>query len=118
MARLSVADRDALTRALQQLLHGPDKARAAQVAAMVRESGWEKAAIFASDVCQFAALALKPWEVAPHDADPNTADPPGRFLARMLQAGLSRFEPDPIAAMEGDRIAAGRVPSPTPQAPS
>lgn len=75
---------------------------------MVRERGWEAAATFAADVLQFQALNLRPWDDPPHSADPNGADPAGRFLAKMLQAGLSKYEPDPIAAMEeAGRVAVG-----------
>ena len=66
-------------------------------------------ALFCCLVVQSESLALKPWECAPCDCDPDPSDKagfaeqrrPARQLAdRLRAAGLSIYEPDPIAALE------------------
>jgi|SRR5690349_10261486 hypothetical protein len=56
---------------------------------------------------QFAALALRPWQSPPCLVDVNDT---GEFeagacklLQKMLAAGLSRFEHDPLAALKKKR---------------
>lgn len=61
-------------------------------------------AIRASGICQYYALGLKPWQTPPcrlgPDAEQRPADKRGRLLLqRLLAAGLSRYEPDPLRAL-------------------
>jgi hypothetical protein len=58
---------------------------------------------------QHRNLSLRPWQPAPCHADPNGNGPDdgvmGRraaelLLARMLEFGVSRWHPDPLAALE------------------
>ena len=62
-------------------------------------------ALFCCLVVQSESLALKPWECAPCESDPDPSDKAGfaeqaRQLAdRLRAAGLSIYEPDPIAAL-------------------
>jgi hypothetical protein len=65
-------------------------------------------ALFACNVAQSEALNLKPWEVCPAESDPDPSDNASyaeqkrraRQLAdRLRAAGLSIYEPDPIAAL-------------------
>jgi len=87
--------------------------RAQQIDAKLAEGPWEEAAMFAAYVCQTTSLRLKPWQVPPcmmDEDDPDIDDPDaddvmdirqaGKLLRRMLAAGVSRWHPDPIAAME------------------
>jgi hypothetical protein len=54
--------------------------------------------------CQHAALSLKTWQEPPCVADEDDPDPrdPGaqKLLRELLQAGISRYEPDPLAALQ------------------
>ena len=94
-------DRDALKRAM--ILAGRDIERAEQLAAMLRDDGWTETAEFAAYMVQGDTLRLRPWENPPCGVDEGDDDPrdaTGRkLLRRMLAAGLSRFEPDPLAAL-------------------
>jgi hypothetical protein len=86
------------------------------------EKPWLEAAIDASHICQQTKLNLRPWECWPPCAvEVGETDAPGlehrgisksaALLARLLAAGLSRYEPDPVNALA--RVAAGR-PQPAP----
>jgi hypothetical protein len=95
-------DRDALERALQLTLKEPD--RTEQVSEMLAERGWFSAASFSAYHRQCTSLRLKPWEYPPCWADDEIANDPLRasaltLLRRMEGLDLSRYEPDPIAAI-------------------
>jgi hypothetical protein len=59
--------------------------------------------------CQIESMALKPWQTVPCEAEVHQIDPPGYAhrstrnasltLERLLNAGLSRYEPDPPTAL-------------------
>jgi len=50
---------------------------------------------------QMDNLKLKPWENPPMYGDVSNADAKARrLLKRMLDAGVSRYHPDPLAAIE------------------
>jgi hypothetical protein len=88
-------DTEALERSLALTLREPD--RRAQIV---------EVCLFAASHCQTKALKLKLWEIAPCALLPS--DDPGdhgvaaarELRDRLLAAGLSRFEPDPMAALE------------------
>ena len=51
---------------------------------------------------QSDTLKLRPWQLPPCTAkqdDPNERDKEAQALRKMLAAGLSRYEPDPLAAL-------------------
>lgn len=102
---LSPVDREALERALTTAAN--DLAQREQIEAMLREDGWYETATYAAFSCQVDALKLRPWQTAPCHADeldPDPVDPKAQELLReMLRLGLSRFEPDPAAALLGRR---------------
>lgn len=98
---LDPVDRDALTRAMEIAARDPD--RAEQLQEMLAKQPWVEVAEFAAYVCQCRALGLKPGDEPPCAADPDDPDdrsPGARLLLRkMLHAGVSRYEPDPAAAL-------------------
>jgi hypothetical protein len=67
----------------------------------IKNDGRRSAAEFASYCCQCDSLHLKPWEEPPCEVDEDaTEDSPARtLLGRMIAAGVSRFHPDPMAAL-------------------
>ena len=94
-------DRAALKLALEQARAEPG--REEQIGRMLREDGWEEAATFASYHCQIDALRLKPWEQPPchvDEDDPGEDKEAQQLLREMLALGVSRYHPDPMAAIE------------------
>src|SRR5262245_25968760 len=68
----------------------------------------QEAGMFAVGFLQVKNLRLKAWECPPCDTS-NVADPSDRYgsrpsevalLRKMLSLGLSRYEPDPLGALE------------------
>lgn len=104
-ADFNEVDREALNRSLQIILNGKDEGRAEQVRAFMTESdadpayGWWYAASFCASLCQDRALGLKPWQSPPWDADEDGHADEERLLKRMLSHGVSRYEPDPLTAI-------------------
>jgi hypothetical protein len=117
--RLSPVDREALTRALKMARAESDLERE-RFDREVAERGWQHAAETAAYHCQDTALRLKPWQPPPcwiRDLEGDLAagddGVSGRYAAakltqRLLQAGLSRFEPDPLGALERQAESARR----------
>ena len=102
--KLSAADRDALTRALEKARANDDPGGAEQIERMLKKDDWFKVATFAAYCCQVRALGLKPWQPPPAYghipmANNEHADA-AALLKRLFDAGLSRYEPDPIGALE------------------
>jgi hypothetical protein len=117
---LSEVDNAALWRAMKKARRDPMRRR--QLDAMM-ETGRDKVEVakFASYVCQADRLQLKPWETAPCHISAaktwvtlNVSDPDHRhrgiveaqaLVRRLLEAGLSKYEPDPVLALEKARRA-------------
>jgi hypothetical protein len=101
-------DRDALTSALMAC-RAEDAGRAKQIDSMLADRPWEDVAQFASSCAQGRALDLMPWQSPPCHAnlralsepfgDPRAARESAELLKKMQALGLSRFEPDPLAAI-------------------
>jgi hypothetical protein len=95
---LSPIDRDALSRALAIEQASDEPGRREQ------NRDWFDAAKSASYACQRRALGLKPWQSPPcygdahpgHDGHADAAV----LLKRLLDNNLSRWEPDPIGALQ------------------
>jgi hypothetical protein len=103
--RLSRIDREALERVLK-MARAESEAERERFDREVAKYGWQHAAETAAYHCQDKALKLRPWQPPPcWCRDPGNGGIGGRYAAalltqRLLAAGLSRFEPDPIAALE------------------
>jgi hypothetical protein len=118
--RLSKVDREALQRAIEMVrAEGPNETR--WIDDHLRTNGFFETGCLASYHCQYRALQLKPWQFPPIWIDDVSAilkEPPdfkdrhraAKLLQRLLAAGLSRYEPDPLTALE--RAEAERQPEP------
>ena len=119
-ARLRKVDREAMQRAIDMVrAEGPSEAR--RIDDQIQHDGFYSAGHGASYHCQYRNLKLRPWEFPPVWVDNVTAtlkEPPdhqrrdraAKLLQRLLAAGLSRYEPDPLTALE--RAEAERKPEP------
>jgi hypothetical protein len=92
---LSAADRDALERALALA----KAERPEQIGRMLSEDPWMEAASFAAYHCQIRALQLKPWQSPPCYGHLDGDTGATILLKRLLDAGLSRWEPDPVGVL-------------------
>src|SRR6476646_7582366 len=100
-------DTEALTRALELTKAEPEHAE--QIESMLKDRSWEEVAQFAAKHQQCKNLQLKPGEIPPCHGAVNLAAPgtdadesfpaANRLLQRLLDAGLSQWEPDPEAAL-------------------
>jgi hypothetical protein len=105
---MNLTDRTALERALVAC-RAESSARAKQIDSMLADRPWEDVAQFASSCAQGRALDLMPWQSPPCHAnlralsepfgDPRAARESAELLKKMQALGLSRFEPDPLAAI-------------------
>jgi hypothetical protein len=78
--------------------------RARQIDAKLESEAWEDVAHFAAFCCQSRTLLLEPWSLPPCSADEDddgAVDAEAvRLLRKMLAAGVSRYHPDPMTALE------------------
>ena len=105
---MNETDLDALERAIVAA-RAQSPGRREQIDSMLADQKREDVAAFAARVIQGRALNLQPWQVPPMRASLAAlsepyGDPSGRresaeLLKRLLDAGLSRFEPDPVGAL-------------------
>ena len=91
-------DREALRRALR-LARAESPGRAARIADKLKDEPWEEVAEFAAYCCQIDNLGLKPWMDPPMYAEIRPDPDALTLLMKLLGAGLSRYEPDPVAAL-------------------
>ena len=116
VVKSNAVDRDALERAMQ--IAQRDPLRAEQLQKKLEDEPWREVAEFAAYCCQIDALSLKPWQDPPVNIDEDADEPnnPARvsntaarkLLRRMLAAGVSRFEPDPLKALAGAKRRSSR----------
>jgi hypothetical protein len=120
-------DLEALERSIE-MARAESPARAEQIDDFLAdpERTWWDTASFCSYVAQGNALNLPPWQSPPCWTDPDQVDAiiargddgvmgdyaAAILLKRMLQAGLSQYEPDPIAALERVKHPPNGRPSP------
>ncbi len=93
---LTEADFDAMTRAIAAARR-ESRGRARQIDDKLRTEPWEDVARFCAFSAQIESLHLQPWESTVVYADSAESR---ALLKRLIDAGLSKFEPDPIAALE------------------
>ena len=100
---IDVIDLDALRRAMEIYAAG-DPAKAEQLRAKLQDAPWQDVAKFAAYCVQGDILQLRPWEPAPCEVEIDGTRPQDqgarRLLKRMLHAGISRWEPDPLRALD------------------
>jgi len=97
-------DRAALELALQQTLAEKDQGRVEQVRSMLKGRARLEVMKFCSFHRQIAALGLRPWDAPPCCGDLDNGnggdDQALRLLRRMQKAGVSRWHPSPLEAVE------------------
>ena len=115
---LAPVDQEALERAIDIVRTKGAPPAQRQIEAKLATDEWIDVAEFAAYSCQFTALNLRPWQSPPCWVDDVVgtlnAGPDGvcgdfeaaRLLRRLLDAGLSRFEPDPLGALAKKKTAA------------
>jgi hypothetical protein len=97
-------DRAALELALEETLAEKDQSRVEQVRSMLKGRTRLEVSQFCSFHRQIDALGLRPWELPPCLGDME--GPAGRdeqawqLLERMRRAGISRWHPSPLSAVE------------------
>jgi len=106
-------DREALERCIEIMRASKEPSDRKQIERMLEAGGWQKAADSAAYHCQMNALRLRPWQSPPCWIDSRDIKSiiargddgvagdfaAARLLQRMLEAGLSQYEPDPISAL-------------------
>jgi hypothetical protein len=113
---LSDIDRQALELAIQI----GRELRGDLIDYFLAEKPWLEAAIEAAHLCQMSKLNLRPWECWPPCAvEAGETDAPGldhrgisksaALLRKMLSLGISRWHPDPIAALAAAEAARGSM---------
>jgi len=112
---LSAVDFEALDRAIRICRTQKTPADAEQIEHKLATELWREAAEFASYSCQCDALHLQPWQDPPCQVDDlvsaiNAGDDgilgdyaAAKLLQRLLDRGLSRYEPDPVSALKAKR---------------
>jgi DNA-binding IclR family transcriptional regulator len=95
-----LSDRDALEAAVDIVRKHRERWR--EFLDLVRERGWDEASLVAAIDCQVRAMRVAPWREAevPCLASPRGRSRASRLLRRMLKRGISRYHPNPLAALE------------------
>jgi hypothetical protein len=101
-------DRDAFERAIA-MAKERDETDCLQIEEMLQERPWREVGEFAAYSCQCDRLGLRPWQAPPCMMDGPDVSVTGddvrgyrdaaHLLGRLLELGLSRWEPDPLAAI-------------------
>jgi hypothetical protein len=98
LTELTKADLAAMGRAINWMrAESPD--RAEQIEHKLKHEGFEAAGEFAAIAAQDQTLHLKPWECAPCNIWGYNQSSAIELRNRLVAAGLSVFEPDPMQAL-------------------
>jgi hypothetical protein len=105
---LEPLDRIALESAMRAAMREPHMANLLQSKLIGdvfnKPENWGNVAKFAAYVCQCRALNLKTWQDPPCVVSAESTDEPDKqgqkLLRKMLDNGLSRYEPDPLRALQ------------------
>ncbi len=94
--QLTDVDREAITRAIE-ITRKESRARRRQVDAKLRTEPFEAVGRFCAFSAQIEFMHLQPWEstIVYTDLPESHA-----LRRRLIAAGLSKYEPDPLAALE------------------
>jgi hypothetical protein len=103
-ADLSDDDMDALRKCME--IAKRDPLRVEQLESMLEDRPWIEVARFACYCVQGDVLRLKLWESPP--CSPSDDEAAWKLLQKMLKAGVSRFDPDPLRALEAAQAEKGR----------
>jgi len=112
MPKLSSIDRAALERAIE-LKRDRSPADRREIDERLKTRPWFEVAVDAVYCCQRSLIAPRLWQKQPHDIEVDEIEtiiargPDGlggeyqaaKLLRRMLKAGLSKFEPQPLQAL-------------------
>jgi hypothetical protein len=99
----AATDRDALERCMQLAML--DESQKHQLESKLKDESWHDVAVFAAYYVQGYCLRLRPWELPPCAVSDNPEEESQaqqgavKLLNKMLAAGLSRYEPDPLNAL-------------------
>jgi len=99
---LTELDRIALNECLRRQRADPNPKVKQQIEDKLAECGWREAAEFACFDQQMRTLKLRPWQSPPcwnNEDDPKSI----ALLNRMLAAGVSQYDPDPLADLQKKR---------------
>jgi hypothetical protein len=110
MTKLSQVDRDAMKRAIE-IVRQRDAASRDQIDHKLRDEPWQEVGEFAAYSCQCDSLHLKPWQDPPcvinlasalrePFGDQRAEREAAELLKKILAAGLSRYEGDPLQALD------------------
>jgi hypothetical protein len=92
-----LSDRDALDAAIAIVRKHAE--RWEEFLDLVRQRGWEAAAMVAAYDCQARSMRLRWWEKPPCCAPWRGKSRGARLLRRMARRGISRYHPNPLAAI-------------------
>ena len=95
---MTKTDKAALKLAMEHARREPG--RGEQLDDKLKDEPWEAVAQFAAYCAQSRSLRLKPWESPPCHADEGGDDHDAELLRKMLAAGVSRWHPSPLDALE------------------
>jgi hypothetical protein len=107
---LTDLDRDALARCIP-IARRIEPIISRAIDTILARDGWEEAAAYACFYCQVMSLGLMPFETPPAQMNlaaglnlpfnsKNREREGAELLKRMIAAGVSRYEPDPVRACE------------------
>jgi hypothetical protein len=121
--KLSPVDQEALERCIAITRNSSEPGRRKQIDNMIKERGWYAAGIFSAYSSQYDAIRPRLWQPVPSDINDiegtlakgddhlGGSYRAALLLKRMLAAGLSRYEPDPVRALEAKRRASTQQPA-------
>jgi hypothetical protein len=96
-----MTDEECLEYAIDLALKTPEDVRGRhdQIHTMLAEDR-DDAALFCVFHMQCDKLGLRPWELPPMDCDGTDNGPMGRLVRRLEKHGISKYHPDPLAALK------------------
>jgi hypothetical protein len=118
---LTPADRAAMLDCIEYMRTEPDSRRGDQINAKLEEQSFFEAGDFAAYHVQNITMQLMPWQCPPSAVEGSPYDDRPRsayeqeaipFLKLMLEAGISKWDPDPLAAFAAKGLKAPTIERP------